>query len=563
MNKLYDRIDWVNNTTPALNQTNLNKMSKALDDIDDRIIDIAGDMVQAVADCNTAATNAENSATAAAASASAASGSAQTADDKAHEASSHEYFAGQYAEAASNSASAADRSARDALDYKVAAGAFKEGAQVYAEQAQDYAIGNNNYSAAYFADQAQQYATGSNNYSAAHFADESHYYADQAATSASIASQSVTHPPYIGANGDWFIWDTNTQAFIDSNVDASITVTIADITMLSPTAAPYVTNTGTSTDPIFHLFIPEGVGIQSVTKTGSSGLVDTYTITFTDADTTTFTVTNGKSAYQYATDGGYTGTEAQFETDLGNFQSYASTASTSASSASSSASSASSDALKAEGYAVGEQNGTPVTTGSPYYENNAKYWSDLAAQYAQSFSGLVFKGSIAYASIPTTGQTNGDMYDINEAFVTDSRFEEGAGVACPAGTDIVWVTDDNKWNILTPAGVYSFNGRQGAVSPASGDYDASEITYNTNSDVDTALGNKLNKPTVKTQTLSAGSTSVTFTQIPTSGDYMIDFFTSTGINYTGINTATAGQVTLTFEAQSGAVTVYCRIEEVS
>ena len=37
----------------------------------------------------------------------------------------------------------------------------------------------------------------------------------------------------------------------------------------------------------------DGNGIQSITKTGTSGLVDTYTITFTDGQTTTFTVTNG------------------------------------------------------------------------------------------------------------------------------------------------------------------------------------------------------------------------------------------------------------------------------
>ena len=36
-----------------------------------------------------------------------------------------------------------------------------------------------------------------------------------------------------------------------------------------------------------------GNGIASVAKTGTSGLVDTYTITFTDGTTTTFTVTNG------------------------------------------------------------------------------------------------------------------------------------------------------------------------------------------------------------------------------------------------------------------------------
>ena len=39
---------------------------------------------------------------------------------------------------------------------------------------------------------------------------------------------------------------------------------------------------------------PTGNGIASVTKTGTSGLVDTYTITFTNGNTTTFDVTNGK-----------------------------------------------------------------------------------------------------------------------------------------------------------------------------------------------------------------------------------------------------------------------------
>ena len=38
-----------------------------------------------------------------------------------------------------------------------------------------------------------------------------------------------------------------------------------------------------------------GNGIKSIAKTGSDGLVDTYTITFTDGTSTTFTVTNGAS----------------------------------------------------------------------------------------------------------------------------------------------------------------------------------------------------------------------------------------------------------------------------
>ena len=39
-----------------------------------------------------------------------------------------------------------------------------------------------------------------------------------------------------------------------------------------------------------------GNGIASITKTGTSGLVDTYTITYDDGTTTTFTVTNGSNA---------------------------------------------------------------------------------------------------------------------------------------------------------------------------------------------------------------------------------------------------------------------------
>lgn len=39
----------------------------------------------------------------------------------------------------------------------------------------------------------------------------------------------------------------------------------------------------------------DGNGIASITKTGTSGLVDTYTITYTDGTTSTFTVTNGQT----------------------------------------------------------------------------------------------------------------------------------------------------------------------------------------------------------------------------------------------------------------------------
>lgn len=74
--------------------------------------------------------------------------------------------------------------------------------------------------------------------------------------------QLTEYPPYIGENGDWYVWDTDEDEFVDSGVQAQ----------------------GET-----------GVGIQSIEKTGTSGLVDTYTITFTDGSTTTFTVTNASS----------------------------------------------------------------------------------------------------------------------------------------------------------------------------------------------------------------------------------------------------------------------------
>lgn len=53
----------------------------------------------------------------------------------------------------------------------------------------------------------------------------------------------------------------------------------------------------------------DGVGITSITKTGTSGLVDTYTITYTNGTTSTFTVTNGQDGNANE----FIGTMAQWE----------------------------------------------------------------------------------------------------------------------------------------------------------------------------------------------------------------------------------------------------------
>lgn len=69
--------------------------------------------------------------------------------------------------------------------------------------------------------------------------------------------------------------------------------------------------------------------------------------------------------------------------------------------------------------------------------------------------------------------------------------------------------------------------------------------------------------TFLSQTLTTGSTSVTFTGIPTTGNNVVDIYTSKkGLDYTSINDSTAGTLVVNYEAQSNDVTVYLRIEEV-
>ena len=167
--------------------------------------------------------------------------------------------------------------------------------------------------------------------------------------------------PYIGPNGHWWYWDVETAAYVDSGVAAGTSITIGTTTTLDAGDDATVTNTGDNINAVFNFGIPKGEkgddgdpgavpdismtatadavsspnpsvnvtktgtdeapnfalafsglkgaqgvqgeegpegpagnGIVSITKTGTSGLVDTYTILFTNGQSTTFTVTNGQ-----------------------------------------------------------------------------------------------------------------------------------------------------------------------------------------------------------------------------------------------------------------------------
>lgn len=210
------------------------------------------------------------------------------------------------------------------------------------------------------------------------------------------AREAAARQPIIGTNGNWWIWDFTNSEYADTGIDATLTITVADVTMLAPDQTPYVTNTGTNTDPIYHLFIPRGKGITSIAKTSTSGLVDTYTITYSDGATYTYEVTNGKTAYESAVDGGYPGTEEEFETDLSNFTTYATTASTAAESASVSAASANTranqareSAYNAEAWAVGTKNGQDVPTTDPQFQNHSEWYAERSAGSAATASAVL------------------------------------------------------------------------------------------------------------------------------------------------------------------------------
>lgn len=75
----------------------------------------------------------------------------------------------------------------------------------------------------------------------------------------------------------------------------------------------------------------------------------------------------------------------------------------SAATASAASTSANEDALKAEGLAVGQQNGVDVTSGSPYYHKNAKYYAEQAGQGA---------GAYPLADLPDTQITDPEQGQI-------------------------------------------------------------------------------------------------------------------------------------------------------
>ena len=98
------------------------------------------------------------------------------------------------------------------------------------------------------------------------------------------------------------------------------------------------------------------------------------------------------------------------------------------------------DALKAEGFAVGQQDGVDVGSGSPYYHNNAKYFKEQAASSATAAGNAQTAAETAQGKAETSQGKAEDAQTAAEAaeagVEADALKAEGIAVGQQDGVDV-------------------------------------------------------------------------------------------------------------------------------
>ena len=209
--------------------------------------------------------------------------------------------------------------------------------------------------------------------------------------------------------------------------------------------------------------------------------------------------------------------------------------------ASGSATSSENDALVSEGYATGKQNGQDVPSTSPYYHNNAKYYSELSDPTAFANMSDVDFDNLQNGQVPVYNSTSG-------------KWENGTGGGGASSLD-----DLSDVEIDTPSNgqVLKYNTLDSEWQNMTliSDSTTSGSTVWSSNKTNSELSSKEDAPTILTSTLSAGSTSLTFSNAAITTTAMYDVYADKyGLTPTDI-TITTGQAVLTFEAQSSNVSV--------
>lgn len=91
--------------------------------------------------------------------------------------------------------------------------------------------------------------------------------------------------------------------------------------------------------------------------------------------------------------------------------------------------------------------------------DSAKYYYEQARRISESFSGALRPmGTVTFANLPALSETaSGSMYNISDQFTTTNDFKEGEGNTIPAGAN-VYKTEDGKWDVLAGTPVTGVKG---------------------------------------------------------------------------------------------------------
>lgn len=103
--------------------------------------------------------------------------------------------------------------------------------------------------------------------------------------------------------------------------------------------------------------------------------------------------------------------------------------------------------LKSEGYAKGTQNGSPVTSGSPYYENNAKYFYEQAESVYESIPldyTTLSNVALDIKYVSESGNDNNSGTSASPLATVDKALELGAGTILISGGTYIRQIDLSK-----------------------------------------------------------------------------------------------------------------------
>lgn len=151
---------------------------------------------------------------------------------------------------------------------------------------------------------------------------------------------------------------------------------------------------------------------------------------------------------------------ATAKTNADNAAGSANIANEKANSAANSATIAVSNSNAAQQYASNAE--TSANTAQNYAvadTDSAKYYYEQARRISESFSGALRPmGTVTFANLPAlSATTSGNMYNIADQFTTTADFKEGAGNTIPAGAN-VYTTEDGKWDVLAGTPVTGVKG---------------------------------------------------------------------------------------------------------